>query len=87
LDELPSEFEIPALEESTAELNNVESLEQDEKIVADVNEAYELTDDNPDSSELPDRKKIFMENENLQDDSVEKSNEITSSQDEEELPS
>jgi segregation and condensation protein B len=83
MDELP-EFEIPALEQSTAELNNVESVEQDENIIADVTEEFELTDENPESSDLRDRKKIFMENENLQDESEEKSNEITSSQDEEE---
>jgi len=86
-EELTTEFGTPALEESIAEVNNVESLEQDETIISEVTEEYVLTDENPESSELPDRKKIFIENENLHDESEEKSNEITSSQDEEELPS
>ena len=46
-----------------------------------------ITDEDVDVSELPDRKKIFLESESLQDDSLERTNDISSSADEEDLPS
>ena len=53
---------------------------------AEDNEETVITDDNQALTELPDRKKIFLENETLQDESLERSNEISSSE-EGELPS
>jgi segregation and condensation protein B len=87
LDEIPSSFETLALDENgsgsvTEEVLQQEQVITDESPVQDV-----LTDENPEASDLPDRKKIFMENENLQEASEENTNEITSSHDEEELPS
>ena len=84
--------EIPLLAESTWDENRIETgngelVQQDENLIAGTEEEHILTDENPEASELPDRKKIFIENENLQETSEENSSGITSSQDEEELPS
>jgi len=87
MDELSSGDELLLLDETGSEMNGVEMIDQDEKIIAETPEENFVTDENPDASDLPDRKKIFMENENLQEESPENSNEFTSSADEEELPS
>lgn len=83
MDEAPLELEAN-FDENGAEINNGELLQQDENVIADAVEKDVLTDENPESSELPDRKKIFMENENLQETPEENISDITSSQDEEE---
>jgi hypothetical protein len=87
LDEISSGEELPMLNGAGIEMNNGEMMYQDENIIAVIAEENFVTDENPDASELPDRKKIFMENEDLQDELPENTNEITSSRDEEELPS
>jgi len=86
LDEIPSELESTVWDENGAEVTNGELQQQNEQLISDTEETHIVTDENPEASELPDRKKIFIENENLQETPDEKSNEITSSQDDEELP-
>jgi len=85
LDETPLELE--ANFENHSEINNGELSQQDEHLIADNVDEDILTDENPEVSELPDRKKIFMENENLQETPEENISDISSSQDEEDLPS
>lgn len=89
LEEMPSEVETLVLNESNEEAFSVTvpaETEITETVTFEENLTI-LTDDNPDSEELPDRKKIFLESESLQDESFEQSNDISSSIDEEELPS
>lgn len=75
LDELPSEVETLELNESNLE-TAAESLGTP---LAETQEELLITDQNPSSEELPDRKKIFLESDNLQDSQMEHPGEISSS--------
>ncbi len=89
MEDMPSEVESLGLNESNTEVFS-ETIGVDAEITETelnhVNESV-LTDENPESPELPDRKKIFLESESLQDESLEQSNDISASANEEELPS
>jgi len=87
IDGEPLQIETTVWDGRNPEINTEELTEVDENIIAEIPEENILTDENPDSSDLPDRKKIFMENGNHLDESVENTDQLTSSQDEEELPS
>lgn len=89
LENIPSETDTLALDESDIEAFSGSNPAINEITESRVGEESEpaLTDENPGSDELPDRKKIFLESEGIQDESFEKSNDFSSSIDEEELPS
>ncbi|MEO8087441.1 MAG: SMC-Scp complex subunit ScpB [Bacteroidota bacterium] len=87
MEDMPSEVETLVLNETnTDEVVFSEVLEPGTTLSEATDETL-VTDENPDSSELPDRKKIFLENENLAEETPGSINEISSSTDEEELPS
>lgn len=89
MEDMPSEVETLVLNESNDEViaeTGFAENEITETVTIEENLPI-LTDENPDTDELPDRKKIFLESESLQDESFEQSNDISSSIDEEELPS
>ncbi len=71
------ETETPQLEEVISETEVA-----DENVVSEIEDIV-VTDLNSASSELPDRKKIFLENEELQDESLENTSEISSSEEDE----
>jgi len=88
MDDNASEVETLVLNETNGDVFSEETIATTEitETVYEDSEETIITDENPELSELPDRKKIFLENEDLQDDSL-RTNEISSSSDEEDLPS
>jgi segregation and condensation protein B len=88
MEEMPSEIETLVLNEFT-EPSAEEIVPGTENLNAPESDDQEeiITDDNPEFSGLPDRKKIFLESEDLREGTTERSDEISSSSNEEELPS
>ncbi len=89
MEDMPSEVETLVLNESNVETFSETSVNETgvtETILNDLDENV-LTDESPELSELPDRKKIFLESEGLGDESSEQINDISASTGEEELPS
>ena len=80
LDDMPSEVESPELSDNFS--GDVVAEHDEEAIIA-----TDLNDEDIDPSKLPDRKKIFLESEGIADESVDQSNEVSSSGDMEDLPS
>jgi segregation and condensation protein B len=89
MEDMPSEVETLVLNESNVETFSETPVNETgvtETILNDLDENV-LTDESPELSELPDRKKIFLESEGLGDESSEQINDISASTGEEELPS
>lgn len=98
LDEMPSEVETLVMNDDNLNQDNeLQSPEEGEVtsemptenqvIESEASEENNISDENPGADELPDRKKIFLESNEITDDAPSSTSEISSSADEEELPS
>ncbi len=86
--ELPVTEDVPELTEgNTVDSTDPVLIETIEQEQISPEEEIILTDENPDATEIPDRKKIFLENENSAEETLDQSGEISMSAGEEDLPS
>jgi segregation and condensation protein B len=89
VDDMPSEVESLILNENNDSFSEEAVMVNEIADVAsdDSTEETIVSDENPDTSELPDRKKIFLESKDLQQESPDSISDISSATDEEEFPS